>query len=177
MNADKLTIPEGFSVDVGSSPQGWFAGVLVRPDRDKPFVEDLGEIESMKGARLKPGQTDEAWLDAMTGPVGLQVVLAEEAPEGAGKTVLTEGERADGSYRGRSHLGTGRGQLHRIRPPAELDRKTRRQVVAHRLAAGHGNVRGLVCPRSPRARGGGMERHPRHRLPAHARGWATGRPL
>ena len=92
MNADKLTIPEGFSVDVGSSPQGWFAGVLVRPDRDKPFVEDLGEIESMKGARLKPGQTDEAWLDAMTGPVGLQIVLAEETAEGNGKRVLTEAD-------------------------------------------------------------------------------------
>jgi hypothetical protein len=49
----------------------------------------------MKGAQLKPGQTDEAWLEAMTGPVGLRVVLARKTVDGPDTTVLSQ---ADGVW-------------------------------------------------------------------------------
>lgn len=97
------TIPEGFEVSLGCGTGGWFAGVLVRPDRDKPYVEDLGEKVSSVGARLRAGQTDGAWQDALCGPVGLQIVLVREGqnqPE-----VLQTGDRLWGPAAGDTATG------------------------------------------------------------------------
>lgn len=61
MGKVKQRVSEGFAAALGKTSKGWYAGVLVRPDRDKGFVEDLGEKASMMGAKLRPGQTDAAW--------------------------------------------------------------------------------------------------------------------
>ncbi len=86
------TIDDGFSVSAGQTPDGWFAAVLTRPDRDRDFVEHLSERNPDDGAPLKPGATDEQWCKALRGSVGLGVELI--TPEG--RTVLSTVERVWG---------------------------------------------------------------------------------
>ncbi len=98
-----MKVPEGFTVQAGQGKSGWFGTVLVRPDRDKPFVADLGEIDPNTGAELRPGQTDAAWLDAQRGPVGLRVVLVQDEQS----QVLAEGDHIWGpAAADRTHAGS-----------------------------------------------------------------------
>ncbi len=87
-------IEEGFAISAGMGAGGWFAAALVRPDRDKPFVEDLGEADVSSGATLRPGKTDADWHQALTGPVGLRVVLARAGQEDT--PCLVEADRLHG---------------------------------------------------------------------------------
>lgn len=88
------TIEQGFGISAGIGSDGWFAAVQVRPDRDKPFVEDIGEPDTNRGAKLRTGKTDADWQAALTGPVGLRGVLAGAGSEDT--PCLAEADRLHG---------------------------------------------------------------------------------
>jgi len=90
------TVENGFTAQAGRGGQGWFAGALLRPNRDEVFIEHLGEPAQEEGARLKDGRTYEEWEAALAAPQALRVVLVTADGNGAKQTVLAEAERVWG---------------------------------------------------------------------------------
>ncbi len=94
-NAKQLVkVYQGFSISAGIGAAGWFGAVQARPDRDKPFVEDLGETDANQGAKLKAGRTDADWQKALLGQVGLRAVLAQDGAKDT--TCLLETDQLQG---------------------------------------------------------------------------------
>lgn len=96
MSTPSHRIPEGFACAAGFGAAGPYAAVLVRPDRDKPFVHHLGERDNTTGAELKPGKTLAQWREALVGTSRLRAVLVTRKGGAWQETDLTEAERIEG---------------------------------------------------------------------------------
>ncbi len=91
MNDVTFCIAEGFEVSAGRAGDAWYAGALVRPDRDLAFREAKPDVAQERGDGLREGATLEAWMDGVAGPPQQRICLVTMSAGGIETTELAAG--------------------------------------------------------------------------------------